>query len=128
VSKELKLGGPLPRNQDDVLASLQKASDVVSPAAVAPAAPEQRGRASAPTVGPQEERAVTANGQIDLQAIRAIRKSKAREYTLQRNYRMPVSLLEDMDTLNAMGYEYSEMVVAGTREQVAKLKKKHGID
>jgi hypothetical protein len=132
---------PLPKNTQDVLDNLEKASDVISqgqPAASneppAQAAPEQPAAPAAETKPdtqqqPAQQPPETPEEppQLTLQEILAIRKANAKEHTLQRNYRMPVSLLADMDTLQALGYEFSAMVVAGTRAHVAELKKKHGL-
>jgi hypothetical protein len=107
-----------------VLADLQKASDVIQPEAtpepVTPEPPKVVAEPSAPSVDAVES-------QMGLYEILAIRRANAREHTLQRNYRMPVSLLDEMEKLSALGYELSAMVVAGTRLQVEELKKKHGI-
>jgi hypothetical protein len=142
-----ELGGPIgakdaaarPKNTEDVLANLEKASDVVSqgqPAATnEPASPASAKEPAQPASAVEPQSAPAAETppeepverQMGLQEILAIRKANAREHTLQRNYRMPVSLLDDMDTLQALGYEFSAMVVAGTRAHVAELKKKHGL-
>lgn len=119
------IGAPLPRNAADVLNGLPRASDVQTKPAAPPPTPGASVQARAVSEG--QPIVDTPTGKFDMEAIRAVRKAKAKEYTLQRNYRMPVSLLEDMDDLNALGYEFSEMVVAGTREHVARLKKKHGL-
>jgi hypothetical protein len=132
---------PRPRSRKEaeavgILDDLPKAPEsVVAEPAVAeqapPTPPEQASAPAAPAPAvekPQKPTEAPPAPPLDLATIVAIRKGNAREHTLQRNYRMPVSLLDRMDVLAALGYEFSAIVVAGTTEHVDRLFKKHGLE
>jgi hypothetical protein len=64
---------------------------------------------------------------LDLNAIRALRPRK--EPTVQTNARMPVSLLDDIDDLcRLFGLTKTDIMVDGTRREVARLKKQFGLE
>jgi hypothetical protein len=117
-----------PRRRADVFADLQRASDAISEAPETPAqdaAPAPPARADSPTT--EVARVDAPRGRLDLNAIRAMKVRK--EPTLQTNARLPISLLDDIDLIRSLtGTSLTDIVTAGTRHEVARLKKLHGLE
>jgi hypothetical protein len=66
-------------------------------------------------------------GQLDLNAIRAMKPRK--EPTIQTNARLPVSLIDDIDLIRSLtGTSATDIITEGTRREVARLKKLHGLE
>lgn len=115
-----------PRGRSNVLEDLQQSESVI---ADAPQRPD-------PQVTNQQERALTNEiahveaprvGGLDLNAIRAMKPRK--EPTLQTNARFPISLIDDIDLIRRLtGTSATDIMVEGTRREVARLKKQFGLE
>jgi uncharacterized protein (DUF1778 family) len=135
-----------PRGRD-VFADLERAQDVIAkaPPATETAQPAPAGEAvkltqqeserfeaaiespPAPNDALQTAMQQHRGAQLDMQAIRALRPRK--EPTVQTNARMPVSLLDDIDDLcRLFGLTKTDIMVDGTRCEVARLKKQFGLE
>ena len=123
------MGAPRGR---DVFADLERAQDVI---AKAPPVTEesntelskvQQAQGAQPSQNlPQSIEGRSAG--LDLNAIRALKPRK--EPTLQTNARMPMSLLDDIDLITRLtGITKTEIMVDGTRREVARLKAKFGLE
>ncbi|MEX3764506.1 hypothetical protein [Paraburkholderia phenoliruptrix] len=123
------MGAPRGR---DVFADLERAQDVI---AKAPPVTEERGTElanvqpeQAPPAPQNLPQSIEGRGAgLDLNAIRALKPRK--EPTLQTNARMPMSLLDDIDLITRLtGITKTEIMVDGTRREVARLKAKLGLE
>jgi hypothetical protein len=92
------------------------------------AAPRYAPPASNPTTAADLARLeVPRAGHLDLNAIRAMKPRK--EPTIQTNVRLPQSLLDDIDLIRRLtGTTATEIIVDGTRREVARLKQAHGLE
>jgi hypothetical protein len=112
-----------PRGRD-VFKDLERAQDVIENA---PPVTAERPADEVPAVPPATVPAPIVQGGLDLNAIRALRPRK--EPTVQTNARMPVSLLDDIDDLcRLFGLTKTDIMVDGTRREVARLKKQFGLE
>jgi hypothetical protein len=122
-----------PRRRTDVFADLQRASEAISEAPETPAA--NPAPAAEPTAAhtdtPPATEVVRADaprhGTLDLNAIRSMKVRK--EPTVQTNARLPVSLIDDIDLIRSLvGTSATDIITEGTRREVARLKKLHGLE
>lgn len=122
------MGAPRGR---DVFADLQRAEDVIKEAPT-PAAPNPASDVGAAQLVARHPDHVPAvqNGQggaLDLNAIRAMKPRK--EPTIQTNARLPMSLIDDIDLIRRLtGTSATDIITEGTRREVARLKKLHGLE
>lgn len=116
-----------PRSRADVLANLQRADEAISEAPATPPANPVPETAQAPTSTEVVTIEPPRAGNLDLTAIRALKIRK--EPTLQTNARLPISLLDDIDLIRSLtGINATDIITAGTRMEVARLKKQYGLE
>lgn len=126
-----------PRRRADVFANLERASEAIADAPPTPAAnpePTPAPAAAAPaTVEPAAPTTEVVHveaprtGTLDLNAIRSMKVRK--EPTVQTNARLPVSLIDDIDLIRSLvGTSATDIITEGTRREVARLKKLHGLE
>lgn len=114
----------------DVFAELQRAEDVIKDA---PKPAPQRTESDAnitPVIRQPDQLPAVQGGQggaLDLNAIRAMKPRK--EPTIQTNARLPMSLIDDIDLIRRLtGTSATDIITEGTRREVQRLKKVHGLE
>jgi hypothetical protein len=124
------MGAPRSR---DVFADLERAQDVIkdAPAQPAPSQIEDARNVTQITRQPETDQLPAApsgqGGGLDLNRIRAMKTRK--EPTIQTNARLPMSLIDDIDLIRSLtGTSATDIITEGTRREVARLKKLHGLE
>lgn len=120
----------VPRGRD-VFAELERASDVIKDAPAPAASSQIEDARNVTQITRQSEQLPAApSGQgsaLDLNAIRAMKPRK--EPTIQTNARLPMSLIDDIDLIRRLtGTSATDIITEGTRREVSRLKKLHGLE